>query len=293
MEQTACVCRLESKVTNIDTEGARLEMKRYKVWMVAVLVLTLTSLVTGCASFAPVLAGRDADPGGDPVVLDGTQWNLIEMNGTPVADPGKATLDFDAESAGGIGFCNYFFASYEEDGESLTIGDIGSTLMACPDLDLEGDYFAALDQVASSRREGDTLVLLNAEGDAVLIFEPAVHAALEGTPWLLTSMYTDRDSMSSLVWGVDATAVVEDGIIGGTTGCNHYSGEFTVDGNTVEVGELVQTEMYCTEPEGVMEQEASYLRWLTQVESYEIVRDRLTFFNAEGAAILNYVVSAE
>jgi heat shock protein HslJ len=268
-------------------------MKRHNLWMVAVLVLTLASLVTGCATFGPVLAGRNADPGGNQAELDGTQWNLIEMNGTPVTDPDKATLDFDAENAGGIGFCNYFFASYEQDGQSLTIGDIGSTLMACPNLELEGDYFAALDQVTASRREGDNLVLLNAEGDAILVFEPAAHAALEGTPWLLTNMLTDRDSMSSLIWGADATAVVEDGIIGGTTGCNHYSGEFTVEGSAVEVGELIQTEMYCEEPEGVMEQEASYLRLLAQVESYEIVRDRLTFFNAEGAAVLTYTVSAE
>ncbi len=226
-------------------------------------------------------------------MLEGTRWNLIEMNGTPVTDPGKATLDFDEDSAGGIGFCNFFFASYEQDGSSLTIGDIGSTLMACPELDSEADYFAALETVAGSRIDDGNLVLLNAEGDAVLVYEPAKHTPLEGTAWLLTSMHTDRDSMTSLVWGAEATAVVEDGIIGGTTGCNHYSGEFTVDGAEVEVGELIQTEMYCEEPEGVMEQEAAYLRLLAQVESYEIVRDRLTFFDAGGTQLLTYAAAAD
>jgi heat shock protein HslJ len=268
-------------------------MKRHNLWVGAILVLTLTSLVTGCASFGPVLAGRNAGPGGNQALLEGTLWNLIEMNDTRVTDPDKATLDFDVESAGGIGFCNYFFASYEQDGESLTIRDIGSTLMACPNLELEGDYFAALAQVTGSRMDGDNLVLLNAEGDAVLVFEPAAPVALEGTPWLLTTIYTGRDSMIGLVWGADATAVVEDGIIGGTTGCNHYSGEFTVDGSAVEIGELIQTEMYCEQPEGVMEQEATYLQLLAQVESYEIVRDRLTFFNAEGTSLLTYTVAVE
>jgi heat shock protein HslJ len=261
--------------------------------MVTILVLTLTSLVTGCATFGPVLAGRNAAPDGDPAVLEGTVWDLIEMNGKPVAERGAATLEFAEESAGGVGFCNYFFASYEQDGASLTIREIGSTLMACPDLESEGEYFATLEKVASSRVDGENLVLLSEEGDTLLVFAPAEHMALEGTTWVLTSLNTGRDSISSPVWGAEATAIIEDGVIGGTTGCNHYSGEFTVDGADIEVGELIQTEMYCMEPEGVMEQEQAYLQALSQVATYEITRDRLTFYGAQGDTLLTYVASAD
>ena len=268
-------------------------MKVYRMWLLPLLVLTLASLVAGCAPFGPVLGEQDPDPGSGPVELDGTLWTLIEMNGAPVADRGLATLDFDEGEVRGIGFCNSFFAPYEQEGEELSIGQIGQTLMACEDMDPEMEYFQTLANVASSRIEDGKLLLLDEAQTAVLVYEPAEHAALEGTTWVLTSIQTGSDSMSSPIWGAEATAIVEDGAIGGTTGCNSYSGEFAVDGANIEIGELIQTEMYCTEPEGVMEQEADYLEALSRAGSYEIVRERLTLFDAEGTPLLTYTVAAE
>ena len=220
-------------------------------------------------------------------------WTLIEMNGAPTEDRGVATLDFYEEEARGIGFCNSFFASYEHDGEALKFADIGQTLMACPDMDPEIEYFATLDNVAAGRIEDDTLLLLDADGNEILVYEPAAHAALEGTTWVLTSIPMGRDTVISPVWGAEVNAIVDDGTLMGSAGCNSYSAEIAIDGTDIELGDIIQTDMYCGEPEGVMEQEAAYLQALSQVASYEIVRSRLTLFDADGAVMLTYAAPAE
>ena len=82
-----------------------------------------------------------------------------------------------------------------------------------------------------------------------------------------------------------------DGEVSGTAGCNHYFSSYTVNGDKVELGVIGSTEMYCMNPEGVMEQEAAYLKDLGQVDSFEIYGDTLTMFDAEGTRLLTFKVA--
>ena len=45
--------------------------------------------------------------------------------------------------------CNRFFGNYEMEGEKLTFSSMGATRMACPDMSLEEDIVAALEEVRS------------------------------------------------------------------------------------------------------------------------------------------------
>jgi len=63
-----------------------------------------------------------------------------------------------------------------------------------------------------------------------------------------------------VITGTTITAkFTDDSKITGSAGCNHYGGEYLLDGANLSISSLFSTLMYCTEPEGVMEQEARYL----------------------------------
>jgi heat shock protein HslJ len=56
--------------------------------------------------------------------------------------------------------CNFGTALYKEDGDSLTIGAVGATKMACPADSLDSAFLAQLTKVERFRMTGDELVLL-------------------------------------------------------------------------------------------------------------------------------------
>lgn len=112
----------------------------------------------------------------DVATLEDTHWELLELNGTPVATPpgGKAPyleLNSKKASAYGFGGCNRFFGSYRSSGQTLELGALGATRMACPDgMDREQELFAALDSVTRYEIQGSKLLLF-ADSKLVARFE--------------------------------------------------------------------------------------------------------------------------
>ncbi len=94
-------------------------------------------------------------------------------NGHHDPHDGAITLAFEGGRASGSGGCNRFTGSYEEDGESVSFGQLASTRMACLDevMSAETAYFAALESVSSwSATEGE-LVLSDSSGQELLRYE--------------------------------------------------------------------------------------------------------------------------
>ncbi|HAH60163.1 MAG: copper resistance protein NlpE N-terminal domain-containing protein [Lentimicrobium sp.] len=80
--------------------------------------------------------------------LTGKRWKLIEINGAPVdEDTGQekpAFIEFSEEDnkVNGFAGCNHFFGNYElKEGNRITFSKIASTMMACPDLNMEKELF--------------------------------------------------------------------------------------------------------------------------------------------------------
>ncbi len=99
--------------------------------------------------------------------LQGTSWILATFgpndNQTAVLPNTELTLNFDGEQINGSAGCNSYFAeaTVAEDG-ILSVGLVGSTLMACLDEDVmqqESDFLAALAQVTSYTLSGNRLTL--------------------------------------------------------------------------------------------------------------------------------------
>jgi heat shock protein HslJ len=112
-------------------------------------------------------------PGAEAAGIEGIRWYLTEVGGAPVspmADDRQPHILLDPAEKQATGFagCNNFFGSYELDGSSLTFGAMGSTRMACPDLEtgLETSVFEALENTSRWKKSDGELLLL--DGDAVL-----------------------------------------------------------------------------------------------------------------------------
>ena len=107
-----------------------------------------------------------------PMSLQGTKWQLVELNGRPSIGT-QAFLRFDGgkRSAGGNTGVNVFGGSYTLSGNTLDISPGPQTMIAgSPELmEQERAYIAALDQVTAFRIAGSRLELI-ADGQVVARF---------------------------------------------------------------------------------------------------------------------------
>ncbi|MCM2466728.1 META domain-containing protein [Methanoculleus oceani] len=270
--------------------------RNYILAVASLLVIVVACIVAaGCTSTPGAAAG-----------LAGTSWTLASLAGedgsiTPVLDDTAVTAAFSVDGrVGGSAGCNHYSAGYTAEGADLTIEPAVRTEMYCIDppgvMDQEDRYLALLTEVASYRVEDDLLILADRDGADLLIFEQVVRTPnlpLVGTEWVLESYSTGGDAISSLVGGTTITAqFAADGTVTGNSGCNHYGGEYGLDGTKLSVSSLYSTLMYCTDP-GVMEQEARYMSLLGNVSSYRVESNRLTLTDETGTDLLVFVQARE
>src|SRR5687767_3926344 len=88
---------------------------------------------------------------------------------------------------------------------------------------------------------------------------------LPGTTWQLVAVDGDAvvaDAVPTLAFG-------EPGAVSGSTGCNTFSGEVTIDGNELSIGALVTTRMACADP-AANTQEQAFLAAMERVTGYTI-----------------------
>lgn len=107
-------------------------------------VLLLSLLLAACAGSRP-----DATE-----ALRGSTWQITDLAGHAVKPDVTPTLTFTEEGGiAGFGSCNRYFGSLEADGETLSLGPIGATRMACESsiMEQEQRLFSLLERVESMR----------------------------------------------------------------------------------------------------------------------------------------------
>lgn len=231
------------------------------------------------------------------VTLENTLWSLTTLtqpDGTSseLFSDSTITIQF-ADGAFNGSACNQYFGSYELDGSSLTLGPVGSTQMFCMPEEIsnqESAYFAQLENVAQYSLDGETLSLLDADGNAILVYEATEPATLTNTLWEATSYNNGREAVVSVLADTRITAQFgEDGTLAGSAGCNSYTTSYETDGENITINELIAaTLMACIGPEGIMEQEAAYLAALPTAATYSIQGDTLELRTADGALVASY-----
>jgi len=121
---------------------------------IAIVVTTL--LFTGCAAGEPSTANTTEQA---VKQLEGTKWNLVSFGLTRMAVPKKASIIFKEGHYSGNGGCNGVGGDYVLESDKLTLSAGFSTMMACPELDLEHKYMKYLGNVTDYSIEGDMLDL--------------------------------------------------------------------------------------------------------------------------------------
>ena len=120
------------------------------------MTLTLSLLFLGCSAAEPTPTTTPAKMGKS---LEGTNWNLVSFGLTRMAVPQKASITFKEGHYNGHGGCNGVGGNYVLEGEKLTLSAGFSTMMACPELDLEHKYMKYLGSVTGYSIEGNMLDL--------------------------------------------------------------------------------------------------------------------------------------
>ncbi len=95
--------------------------------------------------------------------------------------------------------------------------------------------------------------------------------SLEDTVWILQS-YGESGNLGNVLPGTEITAefVSSQGEVHGSGGCNAYLAGYEVVAGQLTIAWIGSTQMYCTDPEGVWEQELQYFDTLKGANSYNI-----------------------
>jgi heat shock protein HslJ len=224
-------------------------------------LMALSAIPTLAADASPAASpAANGSPGGVP--LEGTIWQVtnLRLSGAyaPIPPGANATLSLKDGHAGGTGGCNDWSADYTLDGDSITFGQIVSTLKLCEGAGglVETFYFADLPAVAHWTIEGDALTLSADDGQPVVAYTVQTTSTPMGS-WIVTS-YADAAGTPVVVTDASVTVVFDATTVSGTAGCNGFSGPWTLTDATLAIGPLVSTRMAC-EPAEVMAREAAVM----------------------------------
>lgn len=115
----------------------------------------------------------------EAISLTETTWKLTELYGQPVkaAQPGKEpylVLTAQDSRIQGFGGCNRFAGSYElKDGFRIRFSGIAATMMACPAMEIESEFFKALQETDNYSLGGNNMSLNRARMAPLARFEAA------------------------------------------------------------------------------------------------------------------------
>jgi heat shock protein HslJ len=245
--------------------------------MIGVLGALLAALALSACS------GEDS-AAAEPGSIEGIPWVLAA--GIVVGDGATApSAAFGDGTMSGSTGCNRYTAPYEIDGASLRIGRIATTAMACPPPAdaVEREFVAALERVTAWRTEGGELAL-RGDGAPTLRFRAATPAG----SWTVTSLI-HGDALTSPIPGTSITATfADDGTLAGSAGCNRYTATYTTTGDAIAIAAPASTRMACPEPQGVMEQEASYLAGLPEAARFRVEGGALELLRADGTFVATF-----
>ena len=217
--------------------------------------------------------------------LDNTTWILAAPIEMP--DDIDVTIAFADGMVSGYAGCNRFHGSYRLEADEFSMGPIASTRMACDDdaMELERTVLDRLGRTDSISIADDVLVMFDSNGDVLLEFDTDGIAGLDGE-WVVNGLHFPAREAIMSVRG-ELTLHIEGDEVSGSAGCNMFSGELTIDEDSVTIGPLMSTRRFCGDEEGeegpsTMEQEAAYLAALENTAEVSLEGDRLTLLRPDG-----------
>ena len=225
-----------------------------------------------------------------PIQLEGTAWELTTYNNgenamVSVNADTFVSASFDDGDISGSAGCNNYFGTYEATEDTISIGPLASTMMLCPDPVNEQEqlFLAALESAATYQIIANRLELINGDGALAAMFHAAEPLEFAGTSWTVQSYNNGRGGVTSVIIGTELTVDFDVEAVAGLAGCNNYMGSYEVDGETISFSPLATTRKFCSDPEGIMEQESEFLAALGGAATFEVQGNRMDMYFEDGA----------
>lgn len=219
-------------------------------------------------------------------------WVLTDLNGEEPLPNTAITAQFDEDGnvAGSAG-CNNYNTNYTVDGKKIQFGEVvATTLMACPEpiMQQENAYLEDLKKTDTFEIVDDELTLFDSDDKALAVFF-AQSQELAGSSWDVIAYNNGKEAVVSVIIGTQITAVFgEDGQLTGNAGCNDYFTIYEADGDKINIGSVEATEIFCSEPAGIMEQEKQYLAALETAATYRIGPLDMEMRTENGARVVSF-----
>ncbi|UGT43198.1 META domain-containing protein [Nocardia yamanashiensis] len=234
-------------------------------------------------AFAAASCSSDDDSSQSGSDLMGKTYLSTRVEGTPIPGGGPLTLTFRDDRLTANAGCNTMTGPVTLDGNTLKVGDLAATMMACPGDRAGADgWLDGLLRSAPDWKPNGADLTLKGNGVTVTLQDRKVakpDKPLVGTTWIVTSLISkDAVTRSATLDAVrPAITISPDGAVSGSAGCNRLTGKAEVSGTdvTFQVG---TTRMMC-EPD-VMEVERQVLAVLDGKTTATVDSDELTLRNA-------------
>jgi heat shock protein HslJ len=215
--------------------------------------------------------------------LTGVHWILGDDTGLGVPTDGVVvTADFAAGRMSGNSGCNSYSTPYTGSGDSMTLGPVVGTRMACEPTGsaVESAFLALLPKVKSYKVTESKLELLDVDGKTILTFDTVDGSEAIVGSWEATGYYTGS-AITSVIGGSTLTADFTAKEVQGESGCNTFGGSYEINGQTIKLGPLRSTLKACTDP-ALQTQEQQYTAALEMSTTFLVSGDLLELFRADG-----------
>ncbi|MDE6448515.1 MAG: META domain-containing protein [Muribaculaceae bacterium] len=224
------------------------------------------------------------------------EWTIVNVNGQPLPIPDggqRPFIGFDAHAGKiyGNSGCNKIMASLDRQAKpgSIRFEHIGSTLMACPDMDTEIKVIAALSEVRSYKKDGKNGISLCDSSSQTVVslvkrFYPMTLEELQGR-WNVVSVYG-----LPIPETVETTPFIifntKENIVGGNMGCNLIKGNLEINDEgrlAISIPPVAMTRMACPD----METENNIVSALSSAKTFGRLDNRqIALYSATGSEIL-------
>ncbi len=237
---------------------------------VAIIIFVLSVQVFVAMAVVPSGSSDNKNP-----QIAGRNWKLTTIDGVAVENS-DYTLRFIRNSDRfGIKICNQMGGRYLQAEAKLSLTDVISTQMACPDPvgATETKFKAALEKVRRAEVRGDKLLL---HSETAVVLEFVEHVALEDVRWEVSEIGGKKVVTSGDIPYVQ----LSDSGLSGFTGCNQMFGKYESKDHKLKFGEIGMTKMACTE-DSVVEIENGILNAIKKTDGFEIKDGVLHFLSGK------------
>lgn len=250
--------------------------------------LFVAVLFTSCGN-----KGNVKVEGGQASGLEG-EWNVLAINGKALESDSVGFVPYigiDLQSSRVYCFagCNRMSATVKvEDTGALQFGQPMSTMMYCPNIDLEKSLMNAMSEVATFKFIGEGAALLDKEGKQIVTLQKKASFAslsdLNGS-WNIVAV-NGKSVSKKLEKKPTLTFDIAAGKVFGNTSCNNINGlVVSLEGsrNSLKFENVATTMMACPD----MSTETAVLSALEGVESFgKLKNGNIGLFSGEGNLLI-------